>query len=130
MTDTQIRRLSSTKLPRLFSTFVFFVDWVKDGLYDFSSLPLALKVHIQENDLAMLNQLPTKYTGSIITLLTEMKSLVDVLLHTEAHLIKEVNELSQVSTHVLSFTIIMTAAFFFFVLETVDERFEQFAVNI
>ena len=97
VTDSQVRRLSLIKLPLLFSTLVLFVGWVKDGLYDFSSLPLALKVHLQETDCTTLKQLPTKYPENDTNLLAELKSLVDVLLHTEPHFVKEVNNIAHVS---------------------------------
>lgn len=96
LTDVQVRLLSSTKLPYLLSTLVVFVDWLKDGIYDFSSLPRALKALPQEIDMTSLKQIPAKYPGDCLDLLAELKGLIEVLLHTEPHLIKEVNGLTQV----------------------------------
>lgn len=96
LTDVQVRQLSSTKLPLLYSTLRLFVKWLKDGLYDFSSLPRALKARPQNLDLDLLDQIPAKYPGDCLDLLTELKGLIEVLLHTEPHLIKEVNGLTQV----------------------------------
>ena len=73
------------------------MGWLRDGLYDFCSLPLAMKVHLQDADVALLNQLPVKYmNGDSTSLMTELKALIDILLHTEGHLIKEFNTVSQV----------------------------------
>ena len=89
-------RLSSVKLCFLLSTLELFVRWVKEGLYDFNSLPMALKVHLIEEDIAVLEQLPKTFQGTSPQLLVELKGLIDALLHVEAHLIKEVNEQAQV----------------------------------
>ncbi len=107
VTDSQVRRLSLTKLSILFSTLVLFVGWVKDGLYDFSSLPLALKVHLQETDCLSLNLIPAKYSSNNTNLLTELKSLIDVLLHSEPHFVKEVNNLAHVTNPILYNTLII-----------------------
>ena len=97
VSDNQLKLLSSTKLPLLFATLELFVGWVKEGLYDFSSLPMALKVQLSEDDLATLEKLPAKYPGTPSKLLRELKGLVEVLLHIETHLVKEVNQIAQVS---------------------------------
>ena len=96
LSDTQLVCLSSVRLCFLFSTLELFVRWVEEGLYDFNSLPMALKVHLTEEDSTMLEQLPKCFPGTSSQLLVELKELSDVLLHVESHLIKEVNEQAQV----------------------------------
>ena len=96
LSDTQLACLSSVRLCFLFSTLELFVRWVKEGLYDFNSLPMALKVHLTEEDSTLLEQLPKRFPGTLSQLLVELKELSDVLLHIESHLIKEVNEQAQV----------------------------------
>ena len=58
---------------------------------------MALKVQLPEDDLATLVKIPAKYPGTPSKLLRELKGLVEVLLHTEPHLLKEVNQIAQVS---------------------------------
>ena len=65
-------------------------------MYDFNSLPLALKVHLVEEDITVLEQLPNTFSGSSSQLLAELKGLIDALIHVETHLIKEFNEQGQV----------------------------------
>ena len=96
LSDTQLACLSSVRLCFLFSTLELFVRWVKEGLYDFNSLPMALKVHLTEEDSTLLEQLPKRFPGTSSQLLVELKELSDVLLHIESHLIKEVNKQAQV----------------------------------
>ena len=96
LSDTQLACLSSVRLCFLFSTLELFVRWVKEGLYDFNSLPMALKVHLTEEDSTLLEQLPKRFPGTSSQLLLELKELSDILLHIESHLIKEVNEQAQV----------------------------------
>ena len=96
LSDTQLACLSSVRLCFLFSTLELFVRWVKEGLYDFNSLPMALKVHLTEEDITLLDQVPKCFPGTSSQLLVELRELSDVLLHVESHLIKEVNEHAQV----------------------------------
>jgi len=39
------------KLPYLYSTLELFVQWIKDGTYDFHHLPLVMKKHLDDSDL-------------------------------------------------------------------------------
>lgn len=94
--DPQLACLSGLKLSCLYSTLKLFLRWVKEGIYDFSGLPMALKVHLSEDDCTVLEQIPTRFPGTLAKLLTELKSLSEVLLHVEAHLVKEVNEQARV----------------------------------
>ena len=96
LSDTQLACLSSVRLCFLFSTLELFVRWVKEGLYDFNSLPIALKVHLNEEDSTLLEQLPDSFSSTSSQLLAELKRLIDALHHIEARLIKEVNKQAQV----------------------------------
>ena len=58
---------------------------------------MALKVQLSEDDVATLEKIPAKYPGTPSKLLRELKGLVEVLLHIETHLVKEVNQIAQVS---------------------------------
>ena len=100
VSDAQLRLLSSTKLSLLFSTLKLFVEWVKDGMYDFNTLPITLKVHLSKHDHGILKQIPDKYSGTPSNLLEEMKGLVDALLQTEPQIVKGINQLAQVSVFV------------------------------
>ena len=94
--DPQLACLAGLKLSYLYSTLKLFLRWVKEGIYDFSGLPMALKVHLSDDDRAVLEQIPARFPGTLAQLLTELKSLSEVLLHVEAHLVKEVNEQARV----------------------------------
>jgi hypothetical protein len=92
LSNSQIKCLQSFRLPYLYSILTLFLDWVKDGTYDFSGQPLALKVHLSQEDVSSLDNIIHQFPGSTSHLLSELKGLNEVLLHVEAHLIKEVNE--------------------------------------
>ena len=96
LVEPQLACLAGLKLAYLYSTLKLFLRWVKEGMYDFSGLPMALKVHLSDNDCAVLEQIPAQFPGTLSQLLTELKGLSEVLLHVEAHLVKEVNEQARV----------------------------------
>ena len=101
ISSAQLRCLSSTKLPFLFSTLEFFVEWIKEGFYDFSSLPMVIKVDLAEDDLTKLEQIPIEYPVEISRLMIELKELVELLLHTEPYIVREINKIAQVSLHTI-----------------------------
>jgi len=51
------------KLPYLYSTLELFVQWIKDGTYDFHHLPLVMKKHLDDSDLAKLKDTALMYEG-------------------------------------------------------------------
>jgi len=51
------------KLSYLYSTLELFVQWIKDGTYDFHHLPLVMKKHLDDSDLAKLKDTALKYKG-------------------------------------------------------------------
>ena len=97
VSSSQLQCISSTKLPFLFSTLELFVGWIKEGLYDFSSVPMALKAQFKKADLAELEKNHMSYPGPSVDLLTELNELVEALLHAEPYIVKKMNEISQVS---------------------------------
>ena len=108
LTDIQEMHLCQIELPFLYSTLTLFTGWLKQGLYDFSSLPLGLKAHMRESDICLLEQLPGKCreVATWLSLLQQLKKLSEVLLHIIPHLIKNLSDLAQVRrTYVLSMLI-------------------------
>ena len=82
---------------------------------------MALKVHLSDNDSAVLEQIPARFPGTLSQLLTELKGLSEVLLHVEAHLVKEVNEQARViifcqSIYVLTISVSIYLNILFFLL--------------
>ncbi len=61
----QMARLMKITVPHLYSTLELFVQWVKDGMYDFHRLPYAMKRHISEEDKLKLQGLQSSrhYAG-------------------------------------------------------------------
>ena len=58
---------------------------------------MALKIQLLEKDLAAIENIPARYNGFSSNLLAELKGLIEGLLHTEPTLVKEINQISQVS---------------------------------
>ena len=48
-------------MRRLFNCLKLFVEWIHCGLYDFASLPLSLRVHLDPNDVETLENIPQCY---------------------------------------------------------------------
>ena len=60
---SQLACLLSLKLPYLYSTLELFVQWIKDGTYDFHHLPLVMKKHLDGTDLENLQKIPVMFEG-------------------------------------------------------------------
>ena len=60
---SQLACLQALKLPYLYSTLELFVNWVKDGMYDFHQLPFVMKQQLEPKDENFLDMLETHYTG-------------------------------------------------------------------
>ena len=60
---SQLACLEELPLPSLYCCLQLFVRWVEDGMYDFCSLPFAVKTHISNQDLQALQQIPLKWPG-------------------------------------------------------------------
>ena len=98
---SQLTCLIELPLPYVFSCLQQFVRLVDEGVYDFCSLPFALKTHMTERDTRFIEQeLRDLWTGSHGDLVTEVKQLIEVLKHSEMDITKRVNEeASRVSIH-------------------------------
>ena len=63
LSSSQLACLQALKLPYLYSTMELFVNWVKDGIYDFHELPFVMKKHLEPEDEEVLDKLDTNYEG-------------------------------------------------------------------
>ena len=53
-------------MGRLFECLKLFVDWIRWGLYDFASLPLALRVHLDPKDVEIIENIPRSYCKFVL----------------------------------------------------------------
>ena len=60
---SQMECLLKLPLHSLFSCLQLFASWVRDGVYDFATLPLGVKTHISNQDKELIQQIPLKWTG-------------------------------------------------------------------
>lgn len=97
LTRSQLVCIIELPLLSLFNCLLLFASWVDAGVYDFSSLPFPLKTHLSYEDRTEVENLPNKWTGSLSDLLAELKQLIEVLKHSEADIMKNINVSSQVS---------------------------------
>ena len=112
---SQLEYLLSLKLPFLYSTLEQFVQWIKDGMYDFHQLPLVMRKHLEPPDEEALSNIQKSYAGilcinvhlnqvsiSLIIvgtpsgLLQEMQTLTGALVHAESDIRKNISVLMQV----------------------------------
>ena len=63
---SQLACLVELPLPFLFSCLQLFATWVRDGIYDFNTLPLVVKTQITHQDLQLIQQIPLKWTGRCV----------------------------------------------------------------
>ena len=50
-------------LPSLFSCLQLFASWVRDGVYDFATLPFGVKTNLSSQDLQLIQKVPHEWTG-------------------------------------------------------------------
>ena len=96
LNSTQFHCLIQLPLTCSIDCMLNLATWVEEGLYEFSSLPFPLKVHMSDDDRIAIEELGEKWTGSTGDLISEVKQLIDVLKHSERDITKEVNQNSQV----------------------------------
>lgn len=90
---SQLSCLTELPLTHVYICLQQFVKWVAEGIYDFCSIPYALKTHMIERDALFIEQeLRDKWTGSRGDLVTEVKQLIEVLKHSESDITKRVGE--------------------------------------
>ena len=116
---SQLTCLIDIPLPWVFACFQCFVRWVDNGVYDFCNLPLAIKVHLSEEDVMFFElELREKWTGTTKELESEVKQMIEALKHSENDITRTVNKQAtgvsrnsslhvHVNVHVQSCTIIM-----------------------
>ena len=70
---SQLACLVELPLPSLFSCLQLFVNWVKDGVYDFAALPFGVKTRIPCQDLQSIQQIHLQWTGRKSTVGDQIK---------------------------------------------------------
>ena len=50
-------------LPFLFSCLQLFASWVRDGVYDFATLPFGVKTNLSSQDQQLIQKVPHEWTG-------------------------------------------------------------------
>ena len=60
---SQLVCLIKLPLPSLLNCLQLFASWVRDGVYDFATLPFGLKIHPSSKDLHSIQQIPLKWKG-------------------------------------------------------------------
>ena len=92
---SQLTCLIDIPLPRVFACFQRFVQWMDNGIYDFCNLPLAIKVHLSEEDVMFFElELREKWAGTSKELESEVKQMIEVLKHSENDITRTVNKQS------------------------------------
>lgn len=56
-----MKLLTGLKVKYVFSTWNLFVEWMKDGVYNFHYLPINMKVHLSKEVVETLENLPNTY---------------------------------------------------------------------
>ncbi len=91
-TSSQLACIAELPLTSVFSCLQFFVQWVEEGVYDFSGLPFSLKTRIASKDKESIQLIPRDWNGTRTDLLEELRQMNEVLAHSEGHLTKLVGE--------------------------------------
>ena len=60
---SQLTCLVELPLPSLFNCLQLFANWIRDGTYDFATLPFGVKTHLSSQDLHLIQQISQKWTG-------------------------------------------------------------------
>ena len=60
---SQMTCLVELPLPSLFFCLQLFTSWVRDGVYDFATLPFGVKTPMSYQDLQSIQQIPLKWTS-------------------------------------------------------------------
>ncbi len=90
---SQLVCLIDIPLPSVYACFQRFVQWVDNGVYDFCNLPLAIKAHLSEEDLAFFElNLRDVWPGTTKELESEVKQMIEVLKLSEGDITRTVNK--------------------------------------
>ena len=60
---SQLACLMELPLPSLFCCLQLFASWIRDGVYDFASLPFRVKTHMTYQDLQAIQQISHEWKG-------------------------------------------------------------------
>ena len=63
LSPPQLKFLESLPTAMVFTCLKLFIQWLKDGMYDFHTLPFTLKTHLSPEDQEALLQIPNKWKG-------------------------------------------------------------------
>ena len=66
LSPPQLKFLEALPTVMVFTCLQLFIQWLKDGMYDFHTLPFTLKSHLSPNDLDALRLVPTKWKGGTL----------------------------------------------------------------
>ena len=59
--STHCVRIAAIPMKHLLTTLTVVVDWIKDGIYDFHTLPKAMKMPLKEQDESTVLNIPKSY---------------------------------------------------------------------
>ena len=95
LNSKQLACLIDLPLTQVFACYQQFVLWVDLGIYDFSNLPLVLKLHPSDEDVKFLSEtLKEKWSGTVQDLEVEVKKLTNSLKQSEDDIKRSVNSQS------------------------------------
>ena len=60
---SQLACFMELPLPSLFCCLQLFASWIRDGVYDFSTLPFGVKTHMTYQDLQAVQQISIEWKG-------------------------------------------------------------------
>ena len=63
LSPPQIKVLENLPIAMVFTCLQLFIQWLNDGMYDFHTLPFALKTKMSPEDQEALHQIPNKWKG-------------------------------------------------------------------
>ncbi|XP_065913406.1 uncharacterized protein [Dysidea avara] len=86
ISDKQKVIFGEIEMKRLFRCMGLFVGWLQGGLYDFSTLPVSVFKHLDNEDKETLQKIPDKYSLGEKDLLTDFDEFEKIMNHAESHL--------------------------------------------
>ena len=63
--NTHRIRIAAIPMIHLLTTLILVVQWIKDGIYDFHTLPKAMKVPLKKGDEEKISAIKKAYTEGI-----------------------------------------------------------------
>ena len=63
-TPSQLACLVELPLSSLFCCLQLFVSWIRDGWYDFATLPFGVKTNLSSQDQQLIQNVPHEWTGT------------------------------------------------------------------